>query len=125
MAAPGVMRSAWSGGAVWAGSIQLVFFAFGVVQALLLMGKLSEQFGAEGSTRKKALAHALQDGLWWGLTWLLVSVLLIALGWVGSRRVREGDVRAGSLHVASCAVVLFVAAQALVYAVNAAIARGG
>lgn len=105
---------------MWAGSIQLVFFVFGVVQALLLMGADLDQ-----RTRDKATAHAVQDGLWWGLTWLVVSALLIALGWMGSRRSREGDVPAGALHVASCAVVLFVAAQALVYVVSAAVARAG
>src|SRR6478609_1460104 len=117
MAARGVMRSAWSRAALWAGSVQLVFFAFGVVQAFLMMGA-----GLEESTRDKALAHAFHDGMWWGLSWVAISVLLILLGWIGSRKAHEGDERAGALHVASCAVLLFVAAQALVYAVSAAIA---
>jgi hypothetical protein len=123
MAATGLMRSTWSRAALWTGSVQLVFFAFGVVQAYLAIQGLSEKFGAGGRTRDKALAHAFQDGLWWGLTWVAISVLLILLGWMGSRRTHEGDERAGALHVASCAVLLFVAAQALVYAVSAAIAR--
>ena len=120
MAEPGVVRSAWARGAAWAGSVQLVFFVFGVVQALLLMGADLEQ-----DTRDKAVEHAVQDGLSWGVAWVAVSALLIVLGWVGRRRVPGPDVKPRALHVALCAVLLFVAAQALVYGISGAVARGG
>lgn len=123
MAATGVARLAWFRAALWAGVVQLTLVMFGVVQAYLMVRGLSEQTGAQESTRKKALDHAFQAGLSWGLAQVAISCLLIGLGWLGSRRTGGLDARPGAARVATRAVLLFAAAQVLVYGVSGAIAR--
>lgn len=122
MAATGVMRPTWSRAALWAGAVQLILVVFGVVQASLMVRGLSEQSGAAESTRDRALEHALQDGLVWALAQVVVSGVLIGLGWLGSRRTHGLDVRPGAFRVTFCALLLFVSAQALAYGLTAALA---
>jgi hypothetical protein len=119
------MRSTWSRAALWAGSVQLILVVFGVVQAYLMVRGLSEQSGSAESTRDRALEHAFRDGLWWALAQVLISGVLIGLGWLGSRRTHGLDERPGALRVTVCAVLLFVSAQAFVYGVIAAGAHVG
>jgi hypothetical protein len=111
MAATGLMRSTWSRAALWAGAVQLILVVFGVAQAYLIVRGLPET----QSTRDRALEHAFQDGLRWGLGQVVASGVLIGLGWVGSRRRQGLNVRPGALRVAACAVVLFAVTQTLVY----------
>jgi hypothetical protein len=118
MAAKGVMRATWTRAALWAGVVQFTLVLFGVVQAYLIVRGLPEH----QTTRDKALGHAFQDGLSWGLGQLVISGLLIGLGWLGSRRTHGLDVRPGALRVTFCAVLLFVSAQALAYGLTAALA---
>lgn len=118
---PAATRSIWSRAALCAGTVQLAFVAFGAMQAYLMVHALAERFGDVGTTRERALRHAFEDGVAWGIGQVVVGLVVVAVGWIGRRPTRGLDLPSAAWRVAGCALFVFVAAQAFAYGLTAAI----